>query len=162
MRVSDKTPTFVKEAKERIRIANDNLKFLKREMDKDEECIFRNAQIVHRFEAKERKKKDLSEVRKQNIAAAAAELLKRREAGSQGTKKESLETAQFPAQGYLRIWQILGDRRRGVSPLIPISRSSWFKGINEGRFPKGLLLGPATRVWTVESIRELLRGMNTK
>ena len=58
--------------------------------------------------------------------------------------------------GFLRVWQIVGDRKRGAAPLIPISHSAWWQGIREGKYPKGILLGPRTRVWTAESIMKLI------
>jgi prophage regulatory protein len=73
------------------------------------------------------------------------------------------ETARLlPDTGYVRIRQIIGDRKRGIIPLIPICRSSWYQGIKEGRYPKGVLLGPRTRVWSAESIRALIVTTSTK
>ena len=66
----------------------------------------------------------------------------------------------IPSVGFLRIWQICGDRKRGVPPLIPISRSTWWAGVASGRFPKGVLLSPRIRVWTVESIKQLNASTN--
>lgn len=57
---------------------------------------------------------------------------------------------------YLRIRQIVGDKAKGIQPLIPISESAWWAGCRSGRYPKGVLLGPRTRVWTAESIRNLI------
>lgn len=45
----------------------------------------------------------------------------------------------------------LGD----VLEIIPISKSSWWKGVAEGRLPHGLL-APRTTVWYLEDILELL------
>jgi len=62
----------------------------------------------------------------------------------------------IPGTGFLRIWQICGDKKRDVAPIIPICRSAWWKGVASGRFPAGVLLGPRTRVWRVEDIRALI------
>ncbi len=43
---------------------------------------------------------------------------------------------QLPETGYLRLYQIIGDRKRGVPALIPISRSAWYAGIKAGVYPK--------------------------
>jgi prophage regulatory protein len=42
-----------------------------------------------------------------------------------------------PPKGYLRIAQICGDRRAKppVPGIIPVGRSTWWKGVREGRFP---------------------------
>lgn len=57
----------------------------------------------------------------------------------------------FPATGFIRLNQILGPK----GP-IPISRSSWFAGVKEGRFPKPVALGPRIKAYRVEEIRDLL------
>lgn len=57
---------------------------------------------------------------------------------------------------YLRVYQILGCRKRGIDPIIPVSRSTWWAGVKSGRFPKGRLLGPRTRVWDAAEIRALV------
>lgn len=58
--------------------------------------------------------------------------------------------------GYLRVYQIVGCRKRGVEPIIPVSRATWFSGVKSGRFPKGQLLGPGTRVWKRSEIAALI------
>jgi prophage regulatory protein len=66
----------------------------------------------------------------------------------------------IPATGFLRLWQIIGDAKRGVAPILPISPSKWYAGVAEGIYPKGELLSPRTRVYPVESIRELIDRIN--
>jgi len=68
----------------------------------------------------------------------------------------------LPDTGYVRIRQIIGDRKRGILPLIPVCRSSWYQGIREGRYPKGVLLGPRTRAWSAESIRTLIASTSSE
>lgn len=63
-------------------------------------------------------------------------------------------TNSLPETGFLRLPQIIGDRKAGIPAIIPVSRSSFLAGCKSGRYPKSLKLGPATTVWTVESIRE--------
>lgn len=57
----------------------------------------------------------------------------------------------LPTTGFVRLHQILGPK----GP-IPISRSSWFAGIKEGRFPKPVALGPRMKAYRVEEIQALL------
>ncbi len=54
----------------------------------------------------------------------------------------------LPETGFVRLPQILS--------LIPISRSAWWAGVREGKFPKGIKLGSKTTVWRVEDIRALI------
>lgn len=39
---------------------------------------------------------------------------------------------------------------------IPVSKSTWFAGIQAGRFPKGRSLGPRTTVWRSDEIDQLV------
>ena len=50
----------------------------------------------------------------------------------------------IPEIGYLRLSQIIGNPKKGIPALIPISRSAWFTGVKAGRYPQGVLLGPRT------------------
>lgn len=66
----------------------------------------------------------------------------------------------LPETGYLRLNQIIGDRR-AVSPvpaLFPVSRSTWWAGVKSGRYPKPVKLGPRITAWRVEDIRALIQG----
>ena len=43
-----------------------------------------------------------------------------------------------------------------VLEIIPISRSAWWNGCREGKFPQPIKLGPKTTVWKLSEIQELL------
>ena len=45
----------------------------------------------------------------------------------------------LPAEGFLRLRQIIGDKTNPA--IIPISRSNFLAGVKEGRFPKPIKLG---------------------
>lgn len=64
----------------------------------------------------------------------------------------------LPAAGFLRLPQIVGDPEAvpPIPPVYPISRSSWWAGVKEGRYPKPVKLGPRTTAWRVEDIRALI------
>jgi hypothetical protein len=62
----------------------------------------------------------------------------------------------LPEVGYVRLPQIIGCRKRGIPPVIPVSRATWWRGVQTGRYPQGVLLSPGVRVWSVAEIRELL------
>ncbi|AVZ80752.1 MAG TPA: AlpA family phage regulatory protein [Thiobacillaceae bacterium] len=59
-----------------------------------------------------------------------------------------LSRPTLPETGFVRLPQILS--------LIPISRSAWWAGIREGKFPQGIKLGSKTTVWRAEDIRHLI------
>jgi len=56
----------------------------------------------------------------------------------------------------LKLRQILGDPEKGIAPLIPISRSAWYLGIAEGRFPQPVKLGKRAVAWRATDIQALL------
>ena len=64
----------------------------------------------------------------------------------------------LPADGFMRLWQILGDPKATppVAPLIPVSKTAWWKGIQEGRFPAPIKLAPRVSAWRVADIRKLI------
>lgn len=71
-------------------------------------------------------------------------------------KNSEQKTIPLPVNGFLRLWQIVGDKKRGVPPLIPISKSSWWLGVKSGKFPQPIKLGERTTCWRVSDIMELL------
>ncbi len=70
----------------------------------------------------------------------------------------------LPETGYLRLPQIIGDRKTNppIPALIPISKSTWWAGVKSGRYPKPVkTLGLRITAWRVEDIRALIeRGAN--
>lgn len=67
---------------------------------------------------------------------------------------------QIPETGYLRLHQIIGCQKRGIPPLIPVGKTTWWNGVREGRFPKPVKLGPRTTAWDVRVIRDLIQQMS--
>ena len=65
----------------------------------------------------------------------------------------SMTNFPFPQTGLVRLVQILAPR----GP-IPVSKSTCWQGVKEGRFPKPQKLGPRTTVWKAEDIRGLFDG----
>jgi predicted DNA-binding transcriptional regulator AlpA len=66
----------------------------------------------------------------------------------------------LPADGFLRLNQIVGNKT--TPAIIPVSRSSWWAGVREGRFPKPVKLGKRTTAWKVADIRALIEGEGIK
>jgi len=64
----------------------------------------------------------------------------------------------LPTKGYLRLNQIVGDKKQNppIPPLIPISKASWWKGVKSGKYPPAIKLGPRTTVWRVEEVMALI------
>lgn len=55
---------------------------------------------------------------------------------------------QLPEIGFIRLSEIL--------KIYPVSKSTWWAGVKDGRFPKPVKLGPKITAWRVEDIRELI------
>ena len=56
----------------------------------------------------------------------------------------------FPQTGLVRLKQIIAP----YGP-IPVSKSTWWAGVKDGRFPKPYKLGSRVTVWRAEDIRAL-------
>lgn len=63
---------------------------------------------------------------------------------------------QLPETGFLRLSQIIGNPAKGIPPLIPVKKSTWWAGCKAGRFPQPVKLGPRVTAWRVEDIRSLI------
>jgi len=70
--------------------------------------------------------------------------------------------SQLPETGFLRIRQILGDKKTGTPPLIPIGLTAWWKGVKTGRYPAGVKLSPGVTAWRVEDIKKLIASFQER
>lgn len=57
-----------------------------------------------------------------------------------------------PETGFLRLRQVLS--------LIPVGRTSWWKGVKSGRFPKPIKLSPRCTAWRAEDIHQLIKSLS--
>ena len=57
----------------------------------------------------------------------------------------------FPEFGFVRLKQVL--------TVIPVSKTQWWEGVKQGRFPKPIKLGPRTTCWRVDDIRNLVERL---
>ena len=65
-----------------------------------------------------------------------------------------IESYQLPNTGFVR----LGD----VLKVIPVSKTTWWKGIQTGRFPKPVKLSERTTAWHVDEIRSLIESLRNQ
>lgn len=54
----------------------------------------------------------------------------------------------LPETGFVRLPDVL--------KVFPVSKSTWWAGVKEERYPKPVKLGPKMSAWRVEDIRELI------
>jgi prophage regulatory protein len=57
----------------------------------------------------------------------------------------------LPATGYVRLPTVLHH--------IPVGKSTWWDGIQTGRFPKPIKLSERCTAWRAEDIHELIRAL---
>ena len=58
----------------------------------------------------------------------------------------------IPETGFLRLAQVLS--------VIPLGKTSWWKGVKVGRFPKPVKLSARCTAWRAEDIRELIKTLS--
>jgi predicted DNA-binding transcriptional regulator AlpA len=54
----------------------------------------------------------------------------------------------IPATGFLRLPQVLA--------FIPVGKSSWWRGVKAGRYPKPVKIAPRSTAWKAEDITALV------
>jgi len=65
---------------------------------------------------------------------------------------------KIPSEGFFRLHQIIGDKRKNIVPIIPVSKSTWWHGVSTGRFPKPIKLSPRITVWRIKDIQALIES----
>lgn len=58
--------------------------------------------------------------------------------------------------GFLRLAQIIGDPKRGIEPLVPVSAATWWRGCKSGKFPKPHKISANVTVWRRSEVLALL------
>jgi len=68
---------------------------------------------------------------------------------------------QLPEAGFLRLYQVIGNPKSNppTPAIIPVSKSSWYAGIKEGRYPAPVKLSKRSSAWKVDDIRNLINEM---
>lgn len=68
---------------------------------------------------------------------------------------------QLPETGFIRIWQIVGDEKRNIPAVLPISRSTFLSRVKDGTYPQPIKLGERSVAWRVEDIRALIASLGS-
>ena len=61
----------------------------------------------------------------------------------------------------LRIWHIVGDKKRNIPAVLPISRSTFLTRVKDGTYPQPIKLGERSVAWRVEDIRALVASLGS-
>ena len=56
----------------------------------------------------------------------------------------------------LRLSEIIGSKKRGIPPIIPVSRTTWLVGVKEGRYPQPVKVGRSAIAWRESDVLVLL------
>ena len=64
---------------------------------------------------------------------------------------QRVDDAQPPAQGFLRLPQVLA--------VFPVSKTTWYAGIRSGIYPPAFKIGRRASAWRAEDIRTLLESV---
>lgn len=62
-------------------------------------------------------------------------------------------TVSLPETGYVRLSQI-------IPSIIPVSKSTWWAGIKDGRFPQPVKISTRCTAWRVEDIHALIERLS--
>jgi predicted DNA-binding transcriptional regulator AlpA len=60
------------------------------------------------------------------------------------------------AESFVRLPQILGDKKLGFRGLVPVSKSHWYSGIKAGIYPAPVKLSPRVSLWRLSDIEKLI------
>lgn len=67
-----------------------------------------------------------------------------------------MQQRSLPETGYLRLAQIVGNKKAGIPAIFPISKSTWWQGVKTGRYPKPVKLSERCTAWRVEDVLALI------
>lgn len=68
------------------------------------------------------------------------------------------KSSNIPSEGFVRIGQIIGDKKRELTPVFPVSKSTWWSGVKTGKYPKPVKHGGST-FWRAEDIHALIKSV---
>jgi len=57
-----------------------------------------------------------------------------------------------PIKGFLRLPQVL--------ELIPMGKSTWWRGVASGKFPSPVKISPHISLWKVEDVEKIIQELN--
>ncbi len=66
----------------------------------------------------------------------------------------------IPSTGYLRLSQIIGNKKQNIPAIIPVSRTTWLEGVKAGTYPPSINLSKRTVAWKVEDILQLISELS--
>jgi predicted DNA-binding transcriptional regulator AlpA len=56
----------------------------------------------------------------------------------------------------LRLHQIIGDKKRNIPAILPVSRTTFLNRVKDGNYPQPVRLGARSVAWRLEDIKALI------
>jgi prophage regulatory protein len=77
---------------------------------------------------------------------------------SVSTSRKPAQWVGLPENGLLRLPQIIGEPNADppIPAMVPVCRATWWAGIKNGKYPKGIKLSPRVTVWRTADILALI------
>jgi prophage regulatory protein len=63
-------------------------------------------------------------------------------------------------QRFLRLPDIVGDKKRGIRGIIPMAKATWYAGIADGRYPRPIQLSAKSVAWRECDITALVKRLS--
>jgi prophage regulatory protein len=67
--------------------------------------------------------------------------------------------SSLPEVGYIRLSQIIGNKKAGIPAILPIGRSTFLNGVREGKYPQPVKLSARSVGWKISDILELVEKL---
>jgi predicted DNA-binding transcriptional regulator AlpA len=66
-----------------------------------------------------------------------------------------------PTPKFLRIDSIVGNKKKGIVGILPISKSTWWAGVKSGRYPKPVKISIRCTAWLAEEVDALEKSFSS-
>ena len=71
----------------------------------------------------------------------------------------NISDIHFQISGFFKLWQIIGDKKRNISPILPVSRSTFLAKVKSNEWPQPVHLGARSIAWRVGDIKLLIEKL---
>jgi prophage regulatory protein len=72
------------------------------------------------------------------------------------------QSNQLPEVGFLKIQQIIGNKKTNTPAILPVGRTTFLNGVKSGKYPKPVKLGARSVAWRVADIKDLLERLGAE
>lgn len=68
----------------------------------------------------------------------------------------AITSNQLSEMSLLRLYQIIGDKKRNIPAILPVSRTTFLNRVKDGTYPQPVRLGARSVAWRLEDIKALI------